>query len=114
MSSYSSEQCLILFLEVLRGLMLQLMNNKHETVNISRTSVLFSQIITTLLLLKSDKPVDVLEKSICLGLFEMARLSHCCTAFSEAFDEHLLPVLIESRSRLLHFGIDLQVTYVAR
>lgn len=108
-SWYSSEQCLVMFLEMLRGIMLQLVSTKYETINIFRTSVLFSRILTTLLLLKSDKLVDVLQKSICLSLFETARLLQCCTTMSEAFDQHLLPILVESRSRLMNFGIDLQV-----
>lgn len=108
-SGYSSEQCLVIFLEMLRGIMLQLMTIKYETVNISRTLVLFSRIIVTLLLLKSDKLVEILEKSICLSLFEIARLFQCSIPFLEAFDEHLLPTLVESGCRLMNFGIDLQV-----
>lgn len=109
LSRYSSKQCLVMFLETLRVIWLQLLSTKYETVNISRTSFLFTRIIATLLHLKSDELVDNLEKPICLSLFEIARLFQCSTAISEAFDEELLPVLVESQSRFINFGIDLQV-----
>lgn len=108
-SWYPSEQCLLMFLEILRGIMLQLVSTKNETVNISRTSVLSSRIIATLLLLKPEKLVSALQKSVCLALFETARLFQCSTALSEAFDEHLLPILVESRSYLMNFQVDLEV-----
>lgn len=108
-SWYSSEQFLVMFLETLRIIMLQLVSARYETVNISRTSVLFSRIIAILLPLKPKKLTNILEKSICLSLFEIARLFQRSTAISEASDEDLLPILIKSRSRFMNFGIDLQV-----
>lgn len=105
----ASEKCLVMFLEMLRVIVLQLVNTKHENVNMSRTSVLLCRTTATLLLLKPDKLADILEQSICLSLFEIARLSQRSTAISEAFDEDLLPILVDSQSRLMNFGTDLRV-----
>lgn len=111
-SACLSEQLVVFFLEILRSTLSQLNSVTHETVNLSRTSILFSQIIADLVLLEPAELVGILEKSISISLLELAGPFQTSPIVLEAFDEYLLPILTEtteSRSHLDGFGIDLQV-----
>lgn len=109
---YLSEQCLIILLEILCGIMSKLVRVKIEVVNLPGALVLFSQIIAALLVLGPASLGGVLEKAICLAIFEISRLFELSPMIVEAFDEHLLPVILEitgSQSPIMDFGMDLQV-----
>lgn len=107
-----SEQIFVMFLEILRNLFFQLANVTYETANLSKASILFSQIIAALVLLEPARLIGDLEKSITCGLLELAGPLQTLSIVLEAFDEYLLPILVEimeSPSRFGAFGIDLQV-----
>ena len=111
-SAYLLEQYLAMFLGILRSTLSQLLDVAHEAVNLSRASILFSQILADLVVLEPAKLIGILEKSISFGLLELAGPSQTSSIVLEAFDEHLLPTLIETTESHRHlngFGIDLQV-----
>lgn len=106
-----SEQYLLVFLQMLCRILVQLSRASYETISLLRTSILISQVTAVLLLMDPAKLGDGLQKAICLAILEIT----CRFEFSliaEAFDEHLLPIIVEiteSGSRLLAIGKDLQV-----
>lgn len=107
-----SEQYLLVFLQMLCNILTQLARVSYETINLPRTSILISQVTAALLLMDPAKLGDGLQKAICLAILEITCRFEFSLIIAEAFDEHLLPIVVEitkSESRLMAIGKDLQV-----
>ena len=107
-SSYS----LVTFLDTVRIASSRLAAIKYESSTASRTLVLLAQAIATLLLDKPAQSPSMLDKSICLGLFELASSSKRAPPSLRTFNEHVLPTLLEiidDDDRFDSFDGDLQV-----
>lgn len=112
-----SERYLLVFLQMLCDILAQLSRVSYETANLPRTSILISQATAALLLTDPAKLSDDLQKAICLAILEITCRFEFSLITAEAFDEHLLPIVVEiteSASRLLDIGNDLQVCMRAR
>ena len=104
----SLKRCLI-FLDTIRSASSPLAATKYESSTASKTFVLLAQAISTLLHVNSSQSSAALERSICLGLVELANLIH---HESQAVNEHVLPALLEVKNAgdlFDKFGDDLQV-----
>lgn len=107
-----SERYLLMFLQMLYNILAQLSRVSYETVNLPRTSILISQVTAALLLMDPAKFGDDLQKAICLAILEITCRFEFSFIIAEAFDEYLLPIVVEiteSESRLAAIGKDLQV-----
>lgn len=107
-----SEQYLLMFLQILCDISAQLSRVSYETINLIRTSILTSKLTAALLLMDLAELTDGLQKAICLAILEILCRFEFSSILVEAFDQHLLPIVVEiteSASRLLVIGKDLQV-----
>lgn len=107
-----SEQYLLVFLQMLCNILTHLARVSYETINLPRTSILISQVTAALLLMDPAKLGDGLQKAICLAILEITCRFEFSLIIAEAFDEHLLPIVVEitkSESRMMAIGKDLQV-----
>lgn len=107
-----SETYLLMFLQMLYNILAQLSRVSYETVNLPRTSILISQVTAALLLMDPAKLGDDLQKAICLAVLEITCRFEFSFIIAEAFDEYLLPIVVEiteSESRFAAIGKDLQV-----
>lgn len=107
-----SEQYLLIFLQMLRSILAQLARVSYETINLPRTSILISQVTASMILMDPAKLGDGLQKAICLAILEITCRFKFSLPIAEAFDGHLLPIVVEiteSESRLFAIGKDLQV-----
>lgn len=111
-SSDVSSGSFVIFLDTVRNASSRLAAIKHESSTASRTFILLAQAIATLLQVKPAHLSALLDKSICLGLFEIASLNQRALPSSCAFKEHILPTLLEiedADDRFEGFSKDLQV-----
>lgn len=107
-----SEKNLLIFLQMLCNILAQLSRVSYETINLPRTAILISQVTAALLLMDLAKLGDGLQKAVCIAILEITCRFEFSLIIAEAFDEHLLPIVVEiseSKSRLLALGTDLQV-----
>lgn len=107
-----SSDILLSFLDTVRNASSRLAAVKYESSTASRTFVLLAQAIATVLLAKPAQSSSALEKSICLGLFELGSLSQRAPPSLQAFNDHIFPVLLETRNSddiFDSFGEDIQV-----
>ena len=105
---------LVIFLDTVRNASSRLAALKHESSTASRTFVLLARAIATVMLTKSAESSAILDKSVCLGLLELASISNCAPRSLQVFNEHILPVLLDIKDaddRFHIFGEDLQVGY---
>ncbi len=103
---------LVTFLDTVRNASSRLAETKSESSAASWTFILLAQAITTLLLVRPVSISTFLNKSICLGLFELASLNQRAPNSLYAFNEHISPALLEIKDdhdRFDSFDEDLQV-----
>ena len=103
---------LVMFLDTVRNASSYLAEVKHELSTASRAFVLLARAIATIMLTKIAELSAVLEKPVCLGLLQLAGLSKCVPRSFKAFNEHIIPVLLDIKDadgRFHSFSEDLQV-----
>lgn len=111
-SSDVSSDSIVIFLDTVRNASSGLAAIKYESGTASRTFILLAQAIASLLHVKRVRLSALLNKSICLGLFELASLIRRALPSSHTFREHILPTLLEIRdadNRFESFNEDVQV-----
>ena len=107
-----SSDILVSFLDTLRNASSCLAAVKYESSTASRSFILLAQTVATVLFAKPVQSSSVLEKSICLGLFELGSLSQRAPSRLQAFNDHILPVLLGTKVSddiFDSFGEDIQV-----
>lgn len=110
-SSDDSSASFVLFLDTVRNASSRLAAIKYEFSTASRTFILLAQAIIILLQVKLAQLSALLDKSICLGLFEIASLNQRALPSPHAFKEHILPTLLEIKdadNRFESFSEDIQ------
>lgn len=114
-SSFSSRfplGTLVTFLDMVRNISTCTRKVKDDTITSIGIIVLLSQVVSSLLALNSTQSSIILEKSICLSIFELAVSCRSSRAMLQNFNEHALQTLLESKKNEIHFdgfGSDLQV-----
>lgn len=103
--------CLVMSSKTLCNVLSQVNFAPYEILNVSRTSVLLSQVIVVLFNLGS-KHVPAVEKSLCFFLLDLVKLCRNSHIILNAIDENLIPFLFEVTkyyNRICDFGADLKV-----
>lgn len=111
-SSDVSSDSVSIFLDTVRNASSVLAAIKYESGTASRTFILLAHATASILQMKQARPSALLNKSICLGLLELASLSERALPGSNTFREHILPTLLEIRdadNRFGSFNKDVQV-----
>lgn len=106
------EQCVVILLETLIGLLGQVAKFRHEVFLASKTTALSSQVICTFISFGLSQSTIALEGSLCSALLELSRISAHSQYILAGFQENLLPVLREMKEdhcRWNASAVDLQV-----
>lgn len=103
---------LVVLLETVRSFLTQVIRQRIDTVDTTKITILLCQIVAATLSSGSMKMDYILEKSLCLNLFELSHVYRDLPTISDAFRENLLPILVENSgkgSNWNEFPDDLQV-----
>lgn len=87
---------LVVLLETVRSFLAQISRQRLDTVDATKITILLSQIVAAILSSKPMKIDHFLEKSLCLNLIELSHAYRDLPTVSDAFREHLLPILVEN------------------